>query len=152
MRIIIVEDEPNTREGIMNMIRRYTDHQVAAVAENGEEGLEMIEKYRPHLVITDVRMPKMNGLDMLEEVKKRPIDVQAVVLTGYSEFEYARQALRLGVTEYVLNRWSWTISCQRWNRQRPGWNRKRRSGCCRSRCSGRISAETERNGQVCIPC
>lgn len=102
MRIIIVEDEPNTREGIMNMIRRYTDHQVAAVAENGEEGLEMIEKYRPHLVITDVRMPKMNGLDMLEEVKKRHIDVQAVVLTGYSEFEYARQALRLGVTEYVL--------------------------------------------------
>lgn len=87
MRIIIVEDEPNTREGIMNMIRRYTDHQVAAVAENGEEGLEMIEKYRPHLVITDVRMPKMNGLDMLEEVKKRHIDVQAVVLTGYSELK-----------------------------------------------------------------
>ena len=102
MRIIIVEDEPNTREGIQNMIRRYTEHQVAAVAENGEEGLEMIEKYRPHLVITDVRMPRMNGLEMLEAVKKKGIDVQAVVLTGYSEFEYARQALRLGVAEYVL--------------------------------------------------
>lgn len=102
MRIIIVEDEPKTREGILNMIRRYTGHQVVAVAENGQEGLEMIEKHRPHLVITDVRMPKMNGLDMLEEVKRRHIDVQAVVLTGYSEFEYARQALRLGVVEYVL--------------------------------------------------
>ncbi|HIS26902.1 MAG TPA: response regulator [Candidatus Pullilachnospira intestinigallinarum] len=102
MRIIIVEDEPKTREGILNMIRRYTDHQVVAVAENGLEGLEMIEKHRPHLVITDVRMPRMNGLDMLEEVKKRHIDVQAVVLTGYSEFEYARQALRLGVAEYVM--------------------------------------------------
>lgn len=102
MRIIIVEDEPKTREGILNMIRRYTDHQVVAVAENGEDGLALIEKYRPHLVITDVRMPKMNGLDMLEEVKSRHIDVQAVVLTGYSEFEYARRALRLGVAEYVL--------------------------------------------------
>ena len=75
---------------------------MAAVCGNGKEGLEAVRKYRPDLVISDIKMPVMGGLEMLEKILEEGIAVQAVLLTGYSEFEYARRALKLQVVEYVL--------------------------------------------------
>ena len=102
MKIIVVEDEPKSREGILNILARDTEYEVAAVCGNGKEGLEAVRKYRPDLVISDIKMPVMGGLEMLEKILEEGIAVQAVLLTGYSEFEYARRALKLQVVEYVL--------------------------------------------------
>lgn len=102
MKIIVVEDETKSREGILNILARDTEYEVAAVCGNGKEGLEAVRKYRPDLVISDIKMPVMGGLEMLEKILEEGIAVQAVLLTGYSEFEYARRALKLQVVEYVL--------------------------------------------------
>lgn len=71
-------------------------------AENGYEGLKMIRDLEPDIVITDIRMPKMDGLEMIEKVKTMGIECMFVILSGYADFEYARQGLRLGVKEYLL--------------------------------------------------
>lgn len=102
MKIIVVEDEPKSREGILNILARNTEYEVAAVCGNGKEGLEAVKKIRPDLVISDIKMPVMGGLEMLEKILEEGISVQAILLTGYSEFEYARRALKLQVVEYVL--------------------------------------------------
>lgn len=102
MRIVIAEDEPKSREGLMNVIRRFTDYEIVGVADDGLEGFRMTMELRPDLVISDIKMPGLDGLGMLEKLKAEKVDVQAVLLTGYSEFGYARRALQLQVVEYVL--------------------------------------------------
>ena len=102
MRIVIAEDEPKSREGLIRLIRRFTDYEIVGVAENGEEGYRLTEKEKPDLVLSDIKMPVLDGLGMLQKIKDAGIEVQAVLLTGYSEFEYARKALQLQVVEYVL--------------------------------------------------
>ena len=102
MRIVIAEDEPKSREGLINIIHRFTDYEIVGVADDGNEGLELVLKMKPDLVISDIKMPGLDGLGMLETIKEKQMDVQAVLLTGYSEFEYARKALRLQVVEYIL--------------------------------------------------
>ncbi len=102
MRIVIVEDEPKSREGLVNVIQRFTEYEIAGIGENGEEGFELVKKNRPDLVISDIKMPVLDGLGMLQKIKDEQIEIQAILLTGYSEFEYARRALQLQVVEYVL--------------------------------------------------
>lgn len=102
MRIVIAEDEPKSREGLIRLIRRFTDYEIAGVAENGEEGYRLTVEQKPDLVLSDIKMPVLDGLGMLQKIKDAGIEVQAVLLTGYSEFEYARRALQLRVVEYVL--------------------------------------------------
>ncbi len=102
MRIVIAEDEPKSREGLINIIHRFTDYEIVGVADDGIEGLELVLKMKPDLVISDIKMPGLDGLGMLEKIKEKQMDVQAVLLTGYSQFEYARKALRLQVVEYIL--------------------------------------------------
>lgn len=105
MRIVVIEDEIRIREGICNLIgRMFPNHQVAGSAENGEEGLELILRENPDLIITDVKMPLMDGLKMLslayENDKK--IKSKAIVLSAHAEFSYAQQAMRWGVSEYLI--------------------------------------------------
>jgi len=102
MRIIIVEDEIKIRSGMAKMIESQTGHVVIGEAGDGVEGLEMILRFKPDLVITDIRMPKMNGLEMIKEMSERGFLVNTVILSGYSEFEYAQQAIRYHVTDYLL--------------------------------------------------
>lgn len=102
MRIVIVEDEVKIREGIAKMIESQTDHVVQGEAVNGEEGLEMVLRFKPDLVITDVRMPKMDGLEMVKRLYECKVPLHAVILSGYSEFEYVQRAIRYGVDEYLL--------------------------------------------------
>lgn len=102
MRIVIAEDEPKSREGLLRMIQRFTTYEIVGVAENGEEGYKLVQEKKPDLVISDIKMPVLDGLGMLQKIKDAGVQVQAVLLTGYSEFEYARRALQLQVVEYVL--------------------------------------------------
>lgn len=103
MKIVVIEDEIRIREGIRTLLYMMgEEYEYAGEAENGELGIELIQKVQPDLVITDIRMPDMDGLEMLRVMKERDIQARAIVLSAYSEFEYARKALQLGVTEYLL--------------------------------------------------
>ncbi|QJD84865.1 response regulator [Cohnella herbarum] len=103
-KLLIVEDEPSFREGIMAMIDWEAEGiRVIGTASNGRKALEMMEDgEEPDILLTDIRMPYMNGLELIEETRKRGIDLIPVLLTGYSEFDYAQKALKLGAFDYIL--------------------------------------------------
>ncbi|OPH46664.1 hypothetical protein BC351_14350 [Paenibacillus ferrarius] len=102
-KLFIVEDEPEFRGGILTMIDwESEDILITGTASNGLRALEMMEADRPDIVLTDIRMPIMSGLELIEEISKRSWDLIPVLLTGHSEFEYAQQAVKLGVLDYIL--------------------------------------------------
>lgn len=102
MRILIVEDEIKIRRGLANLIAKQTEHTVVGEAKNGEEGLALVNKYKPELVISDIRMPVMDGLEMIRLIHEQEPGTHCVILSGYSEFEYAKQALQYGVDDYLI--------------------------------------------------
>jgi two-component system, response regulator YesN len=102
MRILIVEDEPKTREGLMKIINKFTEYEVCGIASTGFEGIRLIKELKPDLIISDIQMPEMDGLSMLRQFEQEGIPYYALILTGYSSFEYARTALHLGVVDYIL--------------------------------------------------
>lgn len=103
MKLVIVENEIRIREGICKLILKMKkNYEVIGEADNGKEGLKLIQSLKPDIVITDIRMPVMDGLQMLEELSRRHIKVKAIVLSAYSEFTYAQKAITLGVSEYLL--------------------------------------------------
>lgn len=102
-KIIVVEDEFRIRQGLVNLITKINlGCTVVGEAENGYEGLKMIRDVMPDFVITDIRMPKMNGLEMIEKIREYGIPCRFVILSGYAEFEYAQRGIRLGVQDYLL--------------------------------------------------
>lgn len=103
MKIAIIEDEIRIRDGLRKLIQKASNgYEVVGEAENGEEGFYLIQKERPDVVITDIKMPVMDGLEMLKKLQEESIPVKAIVLSAYSEFAYAQQAIKLGVSEYIL--------------------------------------------------
>jgi two-component system response regulator YesN len=103
MRIVVVEDEIRIREGICNLLgKMFPQHEVVGSATNGKEGLDLILDKSPDLVITDVKMPFMDGLTMLSVLNEKKIKCKAIVLSAYAEFTYAQQAMRWGVSEYLV--------------------------------------------------
>ena len=102
-KIVIVEDEFRIRQGLSNLINKVDmGCRVIGEAENGYEGIKMVRDLEPDIVITDIRMPKIDGLEMIEKIKEMGIECVIVVLSGYADFEYARTGIRLGVKEYLL--------------------------------------------------
>jgi two-component system response regulator YesN len=103
MRIVIIEDEIRIREGITRLLEKISpEYEVVGEACDGDEGLEIVECTRPDLVITDIKMPRMSGLELLSRLQEKKIAVKAIVVSAYSEFTYAQQAIKLGVSEYLL--------------------------------------------------
>lgn len=103
MKVVVVEDEDRIREGILSLLEMMeSGFEPAGDAENGKAGLELIKRIQPDIVITDIRMPDMSGLEMLERMRGYGIQSKVIVLSAYSEFEYARKAMKMGVTEYLL--------------------------------------------------
>jgi two-component system response regulator YesN len=101
-KIVVVEDESLVRKGlVMTTPWETLDCQVVGEAVNGDEGLRLIKKIKPDLVITDIRMPVMDGIEMIRTLKEEA-DCEFLVISGYSEFEYAKQAVKLGVKDYLL--------------------------------------------------
>lgn len=76
---------------------------VAGTARNGAEGLEKIAKYKPDLAIVDIKMPVMNGIEMIRKAKEQYPDMTFVVLSGYGDYEFTSQAMDLGVRHYPLD-------------------------------------------------
>ena len=102
-KIIIVEDEFRIRNGLSTLINKLDmGCKVIGEAENGFEGLKMISDMEPEVVITDIKMPKMDGLSMIRQAKEMGASCDFVILSGYAEFEYAQQGIQLGVMDYLL--------------------------------------------------
>lgn len=103
--ILLVEDEPPILRDIQFQIRKCSEKcTIFATAFNGRQAIEILESSHSKidLLITDIQMPVINGLELIQHVKKLYPDIICVILTGYSEFNYAKEALRLGVMDYLL--------------------------------------------------
>lgn len=106
-KILIADDETDTRNLLVKYIRqKEPDLEIVGSVMNGEEALRVAEETRPDLVITDIFMPVMNGLEFLKAARDRGLTMKAAVISGYDEFAYAREAISLGVTEYLLKPFS----------------------------------------------
>ena len=81
---------------------KCSDYEVIATASHGQEALELMEGQVPDLIITDIQMPVMNGLQLLAVVKEKYPEVLSVIVSGYQEFQYAQEAIRQGASEYIL--------------------------------------------------
>lgn len=102
-KVLLADDEKVICEGLKVLIDwRKFGLEICAVARNGLEVLELDEIHNPDLIITDIRMPKMDGLSAMAELKRRKRDVQVLLLTGYAEFEYAHKALEQGACGYLV--------------------------------------------------
>lgn len=102
-KVLIVDDELLVRIGLKTTIDwEAIGFTVVAEASNGELGLEQFHKYTPDVVFTDIRMPKKDGLWLIEEVRKVNPEVEILVLTCLDEFSYARKALKIGANDYIL--------------------------------------------------
>ena len=87
MKVLIVEDEIRIREGLESLLSKFQDEfELIGKAEDGAEGLEAIRELRPDIVITDVKMPNMDGLDMLRQVMAGRNNTKGILLSGYLEF------------------------------------------------------------------
>jgi YesN/AraC family two-component response regulator len=103
IKVLIIEDEPAIARGLTAAILRHSpDFDVTGICRNGREGLDAIIEEKPQLVFTDIRMPVMDGLEMIERAVKLKADSVFIILSGYEQFEYARTALSLGVIYYLL--------------------------------------------------
>lgn len=101
--VMVVEDEPLIRENIIAKIHNANSlFHVSYSASNGQEALNHLEEYHPDVLITDIQMPVMSGLELIEQAKKQYPNLECIILTGYNEFEYARKAMKNGVQEYLL--------------------------------------------------
>lgn len=102
-RMVIVDDDEIEREGMTDFIPWESyGIEIVGSAWNGQEGYEIIHTRKPDLVITDIKMPVMNGIELIRKVKEENEEILFVVLSGYGEYEYTSQAMELGIRHYVL--------------------------------------------------
>lgn len=102
MRIIIVDDEHVVRNSMSRMIRTYGDKYDVEVAEDGEEAIAILQQQPADLVISDIRMPVIDGIQLTSYVRLHYPDTHIILLTGYADFDYSLHALRTGVFDYLL--------------------------------------------------
>lgn len=103
IKVFLVEDEVIIRSGVKKSINwEQEGYEFVGEASDGELAYPMILKEKPDILITDIRMPFMDGLELSRLVKKELPDIKILILSGYDEFEYAKKAIKIGVTEYLL--------------------------------------------------
>ncbi len=102
-KIVIIENENIVRKGLILTIKwEDMNAMVVGEASHGIEGKKVILDVKPDIVITDIRMPGMDGLQMIQELKQKNVKTEFIIVSGYSEFEYAQRAIRLGVMDFLL--------------------------------------------------
>ncbi len=101
--VILVDDEEEVRQAIIKKLDwERIGFQVIGYADNGEDALEIAERLRPDVVMTDIKMPFMDGLTLSSKIKQISKDIKIIVFSGFDEFEYAKEAIKLDVEEYIL--------------------------------------------------
>ena len=102
-RVIVADDEPIALEHISSIIeKKCTQYEVAATAEDGKDALEKVVRLHPDLLITDIKMPLMSGIELASVIHEEYPDTCTLIVSGYSDFEYARNAMQSGVCDYIL--------------------------------------------------
>ncbi|WP_058303152.1 response regulator transcription factor [Gorillibacterium timonense] len=102
-KVLLVDDEPAIRTGLVSLIDwTGLGYEVVDTAANGREALEKFDELHPQMMVVDIRMPGMDGLQLIQEIKKRNSNCHFLILSGYSDFNYARGAIGLGVDGYIL--------------------------------------------------
>jgi len=103
IKILLVDDESWSIAGIRELIDyRSLGLESIGEARNGLQAIKIIEKDLPQIIITDIRMPMMDGIELVEYIHQKGLDIHVIIISGYSEFEYAKQAIDLGVFAYIL--------------------------------------------------
>ena len=101
-KILIVDDERREREGLKKLIERYKYPLEVYTAEDGEEALQYLKKMEIDILLTDIKMPFMTGIELIEQVRKGGYTPFCIIFSAYGEFEYAQNAISLGVIQYLL--------------------------------------------------
>ena len=103
VKVLIVDDELLAIEDLIDLFDwQGNGFEIAGTAGNGEQALRKFQKLEPHIVITDIKMPIMNGIELARAIRKQDQNCRIIFLSGYAEFEYAKQALDLDVEDYIL--------------------------------------------------
>lgn len=103
LKVVVVEDEELVRKGIVLAVDwASVGCAVVGEAANGQEGLEVIARYRPDLIVTDIKMPRLDGLEMVRQLRAQGNRAYVILLTAYSDFSYAQAAVKLGAVDYLL--------------------------------------------------
>lgn len=103
LKILLVEDEPSAMRYLKSIVEvKCSGYEIAGTAENGLEALEKIQALLPDIVITDIKMPVMDGIELVSHIKDKWPNIYSVIVSGYQEFEYAKNAMQYGVIDYLL--------------------------------------------------
>lgn len=103
LKMIIADDEKIIRDGLMEAVDwNSMGIEVVGLAQNGEAALSLFLQYKPDIVITDIRMPHMDGLEFIKKIREFNQDVKIIILTGYDDFSYAQQSIKNNVFDYLL--------------------------------------------------
>ncbi|HEY0829169.1 MAG TPA: response regulator transcription factor [Bacilli bacterium] len=102
-KILIVDDEPLITEGLKHFII-WEEHGIEIVGQalNGEQAIALLDELEVNILLTDIKMPKVSGLELIEYVKKKEMDIKCVILSGYDDFDLVKQAALLGIENYLL--------------------------------------------------
>lgn len=102
-RVMIVDDEPIIRKGLINFIQWDSLHcQIVCQAEDGIEAVEQLKSASPDIIITDIKMPGMDGIELTKHIYEHYPDIKVIMLTGHADFSYAQSAIKYGVADFVL--------------------------------------------------
>ncbi|SDX06716.1 response regulator [Paenibacillus sp. CF384] len=103
IKLMVVDDERWIREGLKQTID-WSSHGITFIgdAEDGCEALKLIDSNAPDIVISDIRMPTMDGMELIEEIERRGLDIKVIFISGFSDFVYAQKAVKLGAFDYIL--------------------------------------------------
>ena len=101
MKIVFVDDEPKIRNGLSKLLSSRPGFEITGVFENAMEALEQLSVSYADVIITDIKMPEINGLDLINRIREKDENTKIIILSGYSDFSFAQRAIELGVTRYL---------------------------------------------------
>ena len=102
IEIIIADDHSMIREGIKQLLELDDNLKIVGFADNGKEAVSMVENLKPNILLLDINMPVLNGIEALSEIKKKKLNVGIIILTIHNEIEYLIKAMELGCDGYIL--------------------------------------------------
>ena len=102
IKVMLVDDHRLIREGITQLLEFCKEFEIVCEASNGEECLSLLEKHKVDIILLDINMPVLNGIDTLREIRKRGYDVKVLMLTVHDEVEYLEKAIDIGLEGYIL--------------------------------------------------